>query len=530
MIFMETDNIFKYRADLQLFAENILLSNYPHYFDKSGGKQRWHNKDLLTLAWDSFSKETLKKFESFAGGKADPCLFLYYLLMGLRKIDPELFPPHDITMLLANLIQAQYPPSSVCVYSGDLLAAGILLLSKGWNLRVGRMKWEPQVKLLREMMPEAKIDHLFLDKEVDVLLATSSHFMHRARREHEIRDIAETYFLLDTWDFLGVRSNEYLRRSWLERNALFGVIQLPRLKRQGWNYYSAILQYNQNSASQIRMVNLESADSGEAMLDQQLAISLMLNPPDNKSSVDVSISELKQDPICNLTPSIWLRKRNLPEVRGLRLGEYAQIIRCQLPRKKFKESEPLEYGMSEDGSSIVREVGMAALEPESGFLLPESGDQVSISFKSEAIESKYRLKENDIIFSFRGTQESLGRVGFVDQEPEMTTITGPAFCIIRTLGKVDPKWLYWALQTDEVRANILSRSSGKSLLNISTNDIKDLMIRLPEESREENSILDLHEEISKEIAVISQAMSKLGKNTKLIKRRMNAKKLISNEE
>lgn len=505
---MKQEKIFEFDQYLQLLAENILMKSNPHCFDSLGGEQRWHGPELMRLAENSITSETPKQFDDMARKNIHPAIAMYYLMMALRKIDPELFPPHDICLLFANLIQAQYDPSCLQLVGKGLFPAALLLASRGWEISLSPLRWFPG-RQMRNLMQDVKFNMMpGIDAE-NILLSTSRRHMGLGRQGQTLMNNIRGAFFLETWNFLGVKSNEDMRRFWLEKNSLSCVLQLPRLKRQAWNYYSAILQSRNVPSREIRMVNIEQSKTGEASLNQTHALSLILDAANNKSSLDVSIDELKQDPICNLTPSIWLRKWNTPEIDGLRLGDCAQIIRCQLPRKKHKDLTSMEYGLQPDGSSIVREVGMAALQDESGFLLAESGDKVSINFKSEVMESKYCLKINDIIFSFRGTQESLGKVGFVDQKPEMNTISGPAFCIIRPNGKMDPRWLYWHLQSEQVRANILTRSSGKSLLNISTNDIKDLVIQQPKTQMELDWILEKHESISKEIISISNSIREL---------------------
>lgn len=465
--------------------------------------------------WDFITPEAEKEIRKGTGQPAEASQLLYYFCLAHRKMDPGFFPPQDLCMLLANLANTSggWRPSQVTIEDIRLLPAAILLAGRDWKICLPPSSEAYRERLNSLLKPDLLSEKPESPDRATVYLGGDPRQMEMAE---EARKSHPAYYLTN-WDFLGVKGNEYYRRYWLENAGISGVLQIPRPGRQGISIYPAIIKSGGESAS-IRMAQIRELKVGDGTLDQAFAVSLLTDNPDGINSVDVKKPDIEANPACNLTPAFWITgAAGTDKAQMIRLGECAQIIRCQVTRTKYQDTYQEEFGAQPNGYFIAREAGMSALEPQCGFLLDEAGEQVSLEFKRKDNQYKYLLKANDIMFSFRGTSASLGKVGFVDHEPEIPSVTGTAFYIIRPLGTVHPLWLYWQLQTGELREEILSRSSGTSMLNISVEDTRNLPIRRPEPAELEE-IIETYMRITTQMRALSKASKIISAEVKTLKK------------
>lgn len=463
---------------------------------------------------DFITPEAEKEIRKRTGRPASASQLLYYFCLAHRKMDPAFFPPQDLCMLLANLACSSGGgfPAQVTIEDIRLLPAALLLAGRNWQLCLPPSSEAYRERLTRLLMPD-------LFSKMPESPDRPTVYLGGDPRQREMTNTAKKIhpaYYLTNWDFLGVKGNEYYRRYWLENAGIFGVLQIPRPGRQGISIYPAIIKSGGESPN-IRMAQIRELKSGDGTMDQAFATSLLTGEPDGANSLDVKKTDIKANPACNLTPAFWITETTGTDKAQLtRLGDCAQIIRCQVSRTKSLESYQEKFGSQPNGCFIAREAGISALEAHCGFLTDDAGDQVCLEFKRKDNQYKYLLKANDIMFSFRGTTASIGKVGFVDHDPENPSVTGTAFYIIRPLGSVNPIWLYWQLQTEEMRKEILSRSSGASILNISVDDTRNLPIRIPK-STELEKILEAHARISTQMRAMSNASKIISAEVKALK-------------
>lgn len=501
---MNTEKIFRYDSPTQKAVSWLIYAQKG--FAEADSKEPG---DLLQL----FSPDFLGLCVYGAGKSISTANALFYLLLEHRRFMPSFYPPHDICLSLANLIKAGPDTGHLLVLDARLLPPAILLAGSGWEVALPKAAHP-----LKEMLVASFKDASFVElpekpgNKVTVLAGDPRACLEEGRGNF-LRE-AEMAVCLTNWDFLGVKTNESYRRYWMEKSGVSGILQLSRLKRQGSSSYPAILRISHDVPNLVRMARIGKVETGADALNQEELLSLMSNEPDGINSLDVARQAINANPACNLTPALWLKIKSLSSSdSSINLGKCFQIIRCQLKRAKIADNLDIRFGPQQDGSYIVKEVGMAALQAQCGILLDGFGETVSLEFKRRNSEYKYLLRKNDIIFAFRGTTESLGKVGFVDQDPRNPTITGTAFYLLRSLGEINPVWLFWYLQSGDVRNIILSRASGATMLNISVEDIGSLPIRMPREE-ELAKVLSLHSEMAQNTNAISSFMREIARSRK----------------
>jgi restriction endonuclease S subunit len=94
-------------------------------------------------------------------------------------------------------------------------------------------------------------------------------------------------------------------------------------------------------------------------------------------------------------------------------------------------------------------------------------------------QSKYLIKTGDILFSFRGTGATLGRVGLVSKIDEMDgpAVAGMSLAIIRP--HVNGIWLYYWLSQGRIREYFLSMASGSQLIALNLSAVRTLVLPTP---------------------------------------------------
>lgn len=462
--------------------------------------------------------EQLELVSMDLGRKVEDWQLAYYLLMEYRKYEPDYFPVHDLSLLLANIISSHNKPGNLVLLDMHLLPSACLLAGAGWKILVHEEADSGKVaQTFQKALPCSRWSAIKND------LPAGSHILGSdpGTLVDLIPDIfnwfapAASGVFLGSWEFLGINRYDYARRIWLENGRLSFVYQLPRPRRQGTAKHPAIIGFRDGNAP-LRLARIASCVHGPGALDQSAALKLLVNPPATGASINLDRTLPGRNGTWNLTPALWLNECNIKSVQSkVPIRSCAQIIRCQLPRKKIQHYPPESFRIdAANGVSMVREVGLTDFDPVSGFLLGQ-GENVGIEFKRTSSRQKYLLQEGDIIFPFKGTTGSLGKCGFVFENPASPTIAGPAFVVIRALAGVNPAWLFWYLRRSDGRSAILARATGSSMLTINIEEIRDLRISRPDQSGLEN-LLQKHERIKKEMAAIMAAREKMHKEVHAI--------------
>lgn len=151
-----------------------------------------------------------------------------------------------------------------------------------------------------------------------------------------------------------------------------------------------------------------------------------------------------------------------------KLGEVADVIRCQLPRQRAGGGE---------GWLSCREVTQADFEPISGMVSSGSGD-IWVELDPIGKQKKYLIRNNDVLFSFRGTEGTLGQVGLYIGQNEEMVVCGQSLCIIRPKA-MDGLWLYYFMRRRAARESLLAKSCGNRLMTINLNDLRDVFVEMP---------------------------------------------------
>ncbi|MDE7371550.1 MAG: hypothetical protein K2N07_07405, partial [Desulfovibrio sp.] len=237
-----------------------------------------------------------------------------------------------------------------------------------------------------------------------------------------------------------------------------GIVQLPRPRRQSATAYPAIIALRPPApGAPLRLAQVSTIQPGPGSLDQKATLSLLEEVPQPRASMVLDPAEPARDGLFTLSPATWLTPP-LAAPKGRTLRAFAQVLRCQLPRERLEEApywyeETVEdgefvsiwhdgFGEAPDGQYVAREVSVSEFDPMTGFVDEDRGNVVKVPLNPLGKQGKYLLRPNDIVFAFRGTALSVGKVGFVE-EVGSPTITGQSLCIIRALPDMDPVWLYY---------------------------------------------------------------------------------------
>ncbi|BAH74950.1 restriction endonuclease subunit S [Solidesulfovibrio magneticus] len=183
-----------------------------------------------------------------------------------------------------------------------------------------------------------------------------------------------------------------------------------------------------------------------------------------------------------------------------KLGEVADVIRCQLPRTRTG---------GKDGWILCREVTQADFEPISGIVSGGSGD-IWVELDPSGKQKKYLIRNNDVLFSFRGTGETLGQAGLYIGQNEERVVCGQSLCIIRPKA-IDGLWLYYFMRRRAARESLLAKSCGNRLMTINLNDLRDVLVEMSSDE-EVDKIHAKHKRISSiytEIQELSAEMIRL---------------------
>ncbi|MYL81812.1 hypothetical protein GTA51_01490 [Desulfovibrio aerotolerans] len=173
------------------------------------------------------------------------------------------------------------------------------------------------------------------------------------------------------------------------------------------------------------------------------------------------------------------------------LGEIAEVIRCQLPRQRAAGS---------DGWVLCQEVVQADFGTISG-LVDDVSENVWVEIDPKKKQQKYLVRDGDILFSFRGTESTLGQVGLYIGQNKEFVVCGQSLCILRPKN-VDGTWFYYYIRKREIREVLLAKAAGSRLMTINLNDLREVLLEMPTEEdflavhRKHSRILEIHKKMN----------------------------------
>lgn len=461
----------------------------------------------------------------------------YYTLMEYRSVAPGYFPVHDLCLLMANILATRVAaqaatPAPVTLLDWGLLPVAVLLAQalppagREFLLPPAPMEGESAQRLISHLERRLPGSRWRLGGDGQELppgawLLAKDPLAHCTADSRFLERLAGIGggVLLSSWDFLGVRIHAHTRSQWLAAGLIGGVLQLPRPRRQSVTEYPAVLTLRPPDASlPLRLARVPSIQPGPGSLDQKATLALLDSAPRAGASMELDAAAPARDGLFTLAPATWLTPP-LSAPQGRTLRAFAQVLRCQLPRERLAEAlawrefvgiEDGEaifewhdaFGESSDGKYVAREISIGEFDPMTGFVDEYGGNPVKVALNPLGKQGKYLLQANDIVFAFRGTAQSVGKVGFVE-ELGQPAITGQSLCIIRALPDMDPVWLYYYLQRKDVVNFIRSRASGSNLLTVNLESIRDIPVAFPYRW-EIDEINQEHRKISENMVRVAQ--------------------------
>ncbi len=317
-------------------------------------------------------------------------------------------------------------------------------------------------------------------------------------------------FLYTTWHFLSSDIFKRIRHTFIQTDAIRAIVQIPRIRRTGVvENPAAFILGNKKIANNIRMAQIPPSEAyGVNALDVQQALMLINSEQDIPvQSILLPTKDILITQGIKLLPSLYLAEKKICISTEQRLGQYAEVLRCQASRKK------LEFACDNTNTpqifttdyTALREASLSELDATSSFLDYNAGKLVHVKYGPA--QYKYLLRPNDILFAYRGSIVSIGKSGFVTETGD-STIPGQAMCIIRPLPKTDPVWLYYQLKTPQVQNWIRGQVIGGNALSINVATIKEIPLEPYKKSTAEK-IASIHARMIEAFAVLKQKKAEL---------------------
>ncbi len=476
------------------------------------------------------------------GRKAE---IFYYILMSLRKMHSKLFPVSDICLFAVNLLARQKQGKSMHILLQDWAMLPVALLATCFGARVSVFPLSGEEQKYMEKTC------VFLQKElpqggwnrVGSTLPEQYYLLGQNPLVIAEKEFSATHtkaivggVVLCSWDFLGLSLYGYARRLWVEQGLIHSILQLPRPRRQGVNTYPALLNLGQGNTKSIGMAQISSMSTGLNATAMKTALQAL------EQGIQVRVQNLLRSGLCNLTPAIHEEEQNPTPTEGnVLLRQVAHVLRCQLPRTTFdhqawqsRAEATLEVIYDNEDNAVGveptifatfhRELGLADVDAVSGFVNIFGGQSIVLRITSYAKQGKFLLQPGDIVLIFRGSLESIGKVGYVDDMPEDSDrpyrycnysgglsmgghIAGKSMLLIRPFA-VDGAWLFSYLRQNHVRKSLASHASGASLLTITMENVKNMTIPLPS-AAEVNKANIVHQEVAECVAEIKRQYAKI---------------------
>lgn len=159
--------------------------------------------------------------------------------------------------------------------------------------------------------------------------------------------------------------------------------------------------------------------------------------------------------------------------KKVRLGDIATLI------TKGTTPTSIGYSFVDSGINFIK---IESLNDQGGFI-PEK-----FAFINEECNAKMQrsqLRENDILFSIAG---AIGKKAVVSNNI-LPANTNQALAIIRIpKGKINHQYLFYALESDEIKKQFEKQKQGVAQLNLSLKDISELEINLVSKEEQDKTV------------------------------------------
>lgn len=462
-----------------------------------------------------------KKHVEYAYTTGDKNVDIYYILMCIRDTYPNLFPSHDLCFFAAEQLSKQikeYLQSSKgkfnkILFDIELLPILILAIKSIPNLNVyansNSSDYEQYTKIsiknLNTLLLGSDLKwheqiNVNPPKNAWVLLQNSKIPYDLDNNFLKVAQNLRGGVVLASWDFLGANVHSSDRKSWIESGLLQKIMQLPRPKRQKISTYPCLIALGKvDKKRSIELFHIQGNLMEYVKHENELVkihISSHSPEPYTVESINISPNAILKNAISNLTPAYYLAQSkvlNAPSIRmQTRLRDVAHVLRYQDARIRI---DNVPHDNDKNSYSVLREITLKELDPMTGFIDRFGG---ALVVNKSGIKSKYIIQPNDIVFAYRGSINSIAKVGFADKyimphknmdtsvnahyiKPVQTyAITSASLCIIRPFN-IDSVWLYYFLQQKYVQELLCSKASGANLLTLNIENIRNTPIQIPKQ-------------------------------------------------
>ncbi len=449
----------------------------------------------------------------------------YYLIMQMRFRYPKFFPAHDLCFLLANVLACQIKnPTNIVLLDFELLPVAVLLSKFGASIYVDVKNSEDRRAICDLLNVHTQSSWQALGDK----LPENSYILSQnplcISEGLAVENLAGGVLLVNI-NFLRLDIYTHARREWVKSKLVENVVQVPRPRRQAVNIYPSIITLSNAKQEAIVMSQVVGTGFGAGSLDMEQALHQMA------TGIQVSTQSLLQSPKCDLTPSVHLAEYESDKAKNITtLGDVAHVLRCQIPRTVFDfdlyvESSSLRPAFENDekykdiSGLIYKEIGLANIDQVSGFVDLSKTQDVNLKITSMGKQGKYLLQPDDIVMNFRGSLDSLGKVGFVDDLPDRhlleqedvdgTSVGGyvasKSMLIIRPFA-IDPAWLFGYLRKELVKEDLTNQAKGEGVKTITIENVKN--IQIPKCSAED---VQHANEVRQEVADLMNKISQIYK-------------------
>jgi len=560
---MEITNLNKYTIN---HAENIknIKIDYEEILQAIGiGYPTYEVACLLKRLGELWNKDV-----NYTYTTGDKNVDLYYILMCIRNIYPNLFPSHDLCFFAAEQLHKQikeYLPKIPSVeesptkgnlnkilFDMELLPILILAIKSipdlimyaNCNSSNYEQYTKESIENLNTLFPDC--DFQCSDQNKERILKNAWVLLQNSKIHY---DLDNNYLkvlqnirggvVLASWNFLGANVHSNDRELWVKSGLLQKIVQLPRPKRQKVSAHPCLITLGMmDTKSNIDLFHIQGNLMEYVNHNNELIkthSSSSLPEPYTVESINISPDAILKNAICNLTPAYYLAESKVLNTSSIKmqtsLRDVAHVLRYQDTRIRIDNSFLVK---DKNSSSVLREITLKELDPMTGFIDRFGG---ALVMKKSGIKSKYIIQPNDIVFAYRGSRNSIGKVGFADKyilpnkimdtstnahstkHIQTYAITSASLCIIRPFN-IDAIWLYYFLQKISVQELLCSKASGSHLLTLNIENIRNTPIQIPNQeevefvNKEFNAIALEMEEINIKKDTISMSLERLNEAMK----------------
>ncbi len=494
---------------------------------------------------------------------------LFYICMALRIRYPNFFPAPTLCILLASCIDKEVKTHKIAklyLQSTELLPLVFLLSDEITDIYFTFAE-STSIKALEQNFRENEYFyenstnwHCYNDKEPENTAHRCRQSMQKdgfllmqyphaspTDKECFVTEDFQTKIIYTSWNFLSNGEYRQVRKDLITSMQLDSVIQLPLPSREGNKNYPALLVLNKQAGQENQKVKMYDLNSLANHLEHQKYFSY------TKDSLNVLLDHLHKSPeqetfsdtfsykilVPNtalleekgqrLTPSYYiLQNKNTDKDSSRPLSDFAEILRFQDTRLSHKSSEIIHFQNEDFGKTLFREANLKDIDELTGFYLSDDANFVEVQTPFTKL-NKHILKDGDILFTFKGSRTTIGKVGYVDinlnKEPEeskndndtfslhgeivsdLPSITGNSFVIIRPKQDVPPFVLFHYLKQSKIQQLLQSKASGTSVLSINITAIKNIPLTAPEfleDSQKVEGIYNYYNELKQGVQGILQ--------------------------